>query len=69
MKSLMRLGELKEKTTNDTSLTKGENVCVAPTRVLDSVKRHDHGNVCVDPAQARGSETVCVAPARVFDSE
>ena len=50
-------------------MAEGENVGVEPGRNLDSVERNDHGNVCVDTAQARGSETLCVAPARVLDSE
>ena len=66
---LMRLGELTEKTSNDTSLAEGENVSVAPALNLDSVERNDHRNVCVDQAPACESETVCVAPARVLDSE
>ena len=42
VKSLMCLAELTGRTTNDTSLTKGETVCVAPARGLDSEERSDH---------------------------
>ena len=45
VKSSMRLGELTEKTTNDTSLAEGKNVSVSPARDLDFAERNDHENV------------------------
>ena len=40
--SLMLLGDLKDKSTNDTSLTKGGTVCVVPSQVLNSEELNDH---------------------------
>ena len=42
LQSLMRLGDLKDRSTNDTSLTKGWIVCVAPAQVLTSEELSDH---------------------------
>ena len=68
-KSLMRLVELTERTTNDTSLAEGEKGGVAPAQNPHLVERNDHRNVCVDRIQADGCGAVCVAPARVLDAE
>ena len=40
--SLIILGDLKEKSTNDTSLTKGGTVCVVPSQVLNSEELSEH---------------------------
>ena len=48
--SLMRLGDFKDISTNDTSLTKGWIVCVAPAQVLESE------TVCIVPAHVLTSE-------------
>ena len=40
--SLMRLGDLRDKSTNDTSLTKSGTVYVVPPQVLNSEEPSDH---------------------------
>ena len=42
VQSLMRFGDLKDKSTNDISLTKGGTVCVVPSQVLNSEELNDH---------------------------
>ena len=52
-----------------TSWTENEKVRVAAVQNFDVLERQDHENVCVDSADAPGTETVCIAPERVLDAE